>query len=168
MRTLFIITCLANIVFAFGMLPWMPEKVAIHFGANGMPNGWASPIPNAILLSITTAIMGAGILGCSFLTALCAEHMPEHFNIPNRDYWLNEENRPKTIRRICSFTEFIGIGIMLFFLFVQWEIFWANQKVPVIVSDNVWVAVVVLFVSLGIETVRLFLAFRLPKEKDKS
>ena len=167
MRILFIITCLANIAFAFGTLPWMPEKVAIHFDANGMPNGWASPIANAILMSLITVIVGATVLGCSFLTAFCAEHMPEHFNIPNRDYWLNEENRPQTIRRVCSYTELVGIGSMFFMLFIQWDIFRANQVDPVILSDNVWIACGVLFILLTIETVRLYLAFRLQKGNEE-
>ena len=35
----------------------------------------------------------------------------------------------QTIPRLRSFLDFVGIGIFLFFLFVQWETFQANQRV---------------------------------------
>ena len=168
MRTLFIITCFANIAFAFGTLPWMPEKAAIHFDGNGIPNGWASPITNAVLLSLITVFIGAIIFFCSFMVAMIAKHMPEHANIPNRDYWLNEVNRPKTIRRLCVYTEFIGIGTMLIILLAQWEIFRANQMVPpkLPTMGNLLFATILFLIVFAIESVRLYLSFRLPKGTD--
>jgi uncharacterized membrane protein len=72
MRILLITTCLANIAFAFGTLPWMPERVAHHFGLDGVPNGFMSPLTYALVMSIGNIFMGAIILGSSWLTVVCA------------------------------------------------------------------------------------------------
>ena len=164
MRILFIITCLANIAFAFGTLPWMPEKVAIHFGLGGMADRFVSPMGNAIEMSLTIGIL-AGIL---FGVSLSMPIMPTScINIPNRNYWLNEENRPQTIRRLRSFLDFVGIGVCLFFLFVQWETFQANQRAPVTLNMiEIWIGMGVFVVFVLVESIRLHLAFRLPKEKE--
>ena len=169
MRILLIITCLANIACAFGSLPWMPERIANHFDLNGVPNQFISPIVNAMLLSVTTGFMGAIILGVSYLMAFSTKHMPELVNIPNRDYWMNEENRPKTVRRLCVNVEFIGVASMLFVLLFQWELFRANQMVPPKLEGNsLWVGTGVLLVVITIDIVRMLLSFRLPKTEPQS
>ena len=165
MRTLFIITCLANIAFAFSTLPWMPEKVAVHFGLNGAPDGWDSSISNAIAMSTTV-----GLLAMIFLSiSLSMPIMPTFcFNVPNRHYWLNEKKRPQTIRRLRSFLDVTGVGIFLFFLFVQWETFQANQKVPAALNMiEFWTGLGIFFLFIIVESIRLHLVFRLPKEKEE-
>jgi uncharacterized membrane protein len=162
MRILLIATCLANIAFAFGSLPWMPNPMASHFDLRGTPDGFASPMANAILMSTTLVVMGTIIFSVSWLMTITP---PKYFNIPNREYWLNEENRPQTIRRICSCTELMGVWTMLFFLLMQWELFQANQTVPPkLLGNNVYIGCGVLLLLITVDTVRLFLAFRLPKE----
>ena len=161
MRILFIITCLANIAFAFGTLPWMPEKVAVHFYPDGTPNGWEPRFPSAMLTSIIAALVGAGILGASLLMEMAAKHLPEQFNKGlNHDHRLSDEEILKRVRRFCSYLEFIGIAVMLFFLCGNWEIFCANQRVPVtLASSNVNTVGVGLLVFFAIETIHLIWTF---------
>jgi uncharacterized membrane protein len=159
MQILFIATFLANIVFAFGALPWQPNPMAIHFNLTGQADGFASPMYNAILMSSLTSILTAGMLGMSVFT-----RKPTWINIPNRDYWLNEENRPATIRRLRREFDSLGFCTMAMFLFIQYEVFSANQMVPpALKSVQVWIGVGT-FLSLMLwETVRFRLSFRLPK-----
>ena len=165
MRILLILTCLANVAFAFGSLSWMPNPMANHFDLDGTPNGFMSPAKSALVMSIFCVLGGGICLGISLLTPIIPT---ECINMPNRDHWLNEENRPKTIRRIRSYTELIGIGTMLFFLLLQWEVFQANQTVPPkLLGSNAWFGYGVLLVVLTIETVRFYFTFRLPKEKSQ-
>ena len=104
MRTLLIITFLANIAFAFGSLPWQPDAFA-----------------RAVQVSITVSLLTAFALVASSNSFLS---MPWTWRgTPNRDYWLNEENRPKAIQRCRFFIGEIGIDTMLFILFFQWAAF---------------------------------------------
>jgi hypothetical protein len=168
MRILLITTCLASIAFAFGTLPWMPETIVTTWGLDGKPSGVMSPITYALVMSIGSVFVGAIILGCSLLIATGAEHYPESINIPNREYWLNEENRPKTVRRICASAEFIGVASMLFMLLCEWEIFKANQLVtPIMDNNNVHIGAAVMLGAVTIEIIRLLWSFRLPKAAEE-
>ena len=164
MRTLFIIACLANIAFAFGTLPWMPEKVAVHFGIHGTPNGWDSPISNAIMMSIVIGLLAVIFLCMSLSMSIFPSFC---YSVPNRNYWLNEENRSQTIRRLRSFIKLSGIVVFLFFLFIQWEIFQANQRVPMTLNMiEIWIGMGIFIVFVLVESIRLHLSFRLPKGKE--
>ena len=166
MRTLFIITCLANIAFAFGTLPWMPEKAAIHFGLDGTADRFVTPMESAIEMSLTIGLLVVVLLGIPLSMSMSI--MPDFcVNIPNRKYWLNEKNRPQTIRRLRSFLDFVGIGFCLLFLFIQWENFQANQRVPVELNmTTVWISTGIFVIFVLVESIRLHLVFRLPKGEE--
>ena len=162
MRTLFIVTILANIVFAFGSLPWMPEKIAVHFSLDGTPNRFEPPIVTAMMMSVTVIFTGAIFLGISLLAPIMP---PNLWNMPNRDYWLNDENRPQTIRRVCCSLELMGILTMLLFLLLQWEFVRANLIDPPKLSINILhFGLGIYLATITFETVRLCWSFRLPKE----
>jgi uncharacterized membrane protein len=164
MRIAFIGTFLANIVFAFGTIPGLPNPMANHFNLAGQADGFASPMDNAILMSILISVMAAIFLGTSGLMTKIATHMPTQVNIPNRDYWMNEENRPETIRRLRSFMDSMGFWLMAIFLFLQYETFSANQMVPpALNSVQLWIVLGTFLFLMLYETVRLFSLFRLPK-----
>ena len=162
MRILLIITCLANIAFALGSLSWLPNPMAVHFSHDGTPDGFASPLGNAVLMSLLVGGMGIVFFGLSWFMPILPNSC---FNLPNRDYWFNEENRPKTIRRFSAFLESIGAATMFFFLVLQWEVFQANQTVPPkrLNLDMMFGGSIVLIAFILFESVRLYLAFRLAK-----
>ena len=91
---------------------------------------WIIPIEFAITMSISVGITAAVFIGISALMSMSVTRMPESINIPNREYWLNDVNRLKTIRRLCSSCEMIGVGTMFFLLNIQWITFCANQTAP--------------------------------------
>ena len=160
MRILFLTICLTNIAFAFGSLPWMPDPMAVHFALDGRANGFAAPLEHAVMMSVTIGILTATFLGSSCLMSRIPNEL---INLPNRDYWLNAENRPKTIRRVSAYLESVGNAVMLFFLAVQWEVFQANQTVPPHMNSGLPLyGGGILTVWIVVETVRVCLAFRRP------
>jgi len=167
MRILLITTCLANIAFAFGSLPWMPERMAVHFATDGSVNRFDSPIVYAVIMSVVACFVTAIMFGVSFFTSFASTHMPESVNIPNRDYWMNEENRTKTIRRLCYPGELIGIGTLLLILLIQWELVRGNLMVPpgqpnitVLMCGTGVLLAVIVFVSI-----HTYRSFCLPKKE---
>ena len=166
MRILLIITCLANIAFAFGSLPWMPNPMAVRLASDGTPMAFVeNPIKHAMLVSISVGIMATVFLYISRIYLFfCPSGMPF---MPNRDYWLSEENRPKMILRIHSFFDSGGFGTMLFFVIGQWVFFQANLGAPPTANLIVlFFGISVIPVFIAVVMVRLYLSFRLPKEND--
>ena len=167
MRILFIITCLANIAFAFGSLPWMPNPDINHKGIPTRSTGFEH-IVGAVLMSGIVGIVFAFMGGYVRENIVKMSNSSEPFRIPNSDYWLNEENRPKTIRRFRSFIESIGVGIMLLILLVQWTNFALAHGVWLKVdSVGMWLAEIVFYFFVAfciIRFVHFRLSFRLPKE----
>ena len=159
MRTLFIITCLANIAFAFGTLPWMPDRVTYDFVANKS----VSPIIYAVFASTLIGVLGTVFFGLSLIPFTPATS----YGTPNRDYWLKEENRPKANQHTRSYFESGGFGTMLLFLSWQWAIFQANQRVPAELNKialGLGAGIFVVFIIVIL--IRFCLAFRLPKGKE--
>ena len=155
MRTLFITLCLANIAFLFGTLPWWPKE--------GASNELAIHLTIAVLICFGFGFVAALFLGGSWLMTIVS---PTDFRIPNREYWTNKENFPQTIRRIRFSIELMGIGILLFVLFLQWEHFQFLKTVspehnPVVL----WFVGSILVAAVIFENLRLLWSFRLPKEK---
>ena len=126
-------------------------------------------IVNAIVMSITVGFTAAILLGISFFIAFSATHMPELINMPNRDYWLNDDKRPKTIRLMCSVIEIIGIATMLLILLLQWELFRVNRTVPPEgLHAYLYYAIGIYLAVVLFACVRPLWLFRLPKETSET
>jgi len=143
MRTFLIITFLANIAFAFGSLPWQPDAFA-----------------RAVLVSIAVSLLAVLAFVVSSMSFLS---MPwTWWGTPNRDYWLNEENRPEAIRRCRFFIGKTGVAGMLFILFVQWAAFQIGREVFLAYRNYILAA---FFAFLTFELVRYYYSFyRLPED----
>jgi len=50
MRNAFIVSFLANVVLSLASLVILPDRVAIHFGLGGAPDGWASNLTSMLLV----------------------------------------------------------------------------------------------------------------------
>ena len=166
MRTFLILTCLANIVFAFCILPWMPEKAAYSFASDGMPNSSMPAIAVAFQTSSQVVVTAIGFFCISFVVfPIIVTHLANLFFIPNHNYWLNESKRPQTVRHFQTFIETIGVGMMFFILIVQWLIFQANlldpPKMPIV---SFVAASSLITIAIIVAIVRLYRSFRLPKE----
>ena len=144
MRTLLILTFLANIAFTFGSLPWQPDAFA-----------------RAVLVSITVSLLTAFAIVVSSKSFLS---MPwTWWGTPNRDYWLNKENRPKTIQRCRFFIDKMGVAGMLAILFAQWAVFQIDREVFLAYRNYILAAFVTI---ITFELVCFYYSFyRLPTER---
>ena len=164
MRTFFLLLCLANIVTAAAAVWVMPDPMATHFGRDHLADGFMSPAEYA-------ALMGGFVvfLAMVFLVMPRISHRipARRWNLPNRDYWLSEEHRPETMRRLCSFLDVIGFATMLFFLLVQWQVFHANQAAPPRLNPALfWPSLVAFFTVTITLSIRMIRSFRLPKKTE--
>ena len=96
MRTIFILTFLANIAYKFGTSP--------HF---------VDALFNSILLGMVMVLI------LVFSSTWFLSKRGSWWGTPHRDYWLNDDNRSKSISQARCYIAMIGIFGMLFILFVQ-------------------------------------------------
>ncbi|MCL2701026.1 MAG: DUF1648 domain-containing protein [Phycisphaerae bacterium] len=162
MRILFLLLCLANIAVAVGMIWWMPDPMATHFGPDNQADDFMSPAGYVVFFS-GLVVFFAGLFLC--IPWLMRVLPVSAFNMPNRDFWMNQANRPRTLRRVEVYMDSLGIAMMLLFLLLQWLTFHANRTdPPQLIMPIFWCGLAGFLAAMTVLTVRIFLSFRLPKK----
>jgi hypothetical protein len=109
-----------------GSAPWLPERVAIHFGPGGMANHWTDRSQTIWFFEILTAVPAifAGL-------AVVMRWLPAGaFNLPHRDYWLAPERRAQTVAVISRQLIWMGCLVVLFLAGVYGLTIQANHVSP--------------------------------------
>ncbi len=117
----------------------LPERVATHFGASGLPNGWMTRAGHVQFTIVFGLLIPAFVLG---VFASIRGFGDRWLNIPHKDYWLAPERRQETYDFIQSQgTWFAGLFI-LFLAGIHYSILAANTRTPVSlpVADVCWIA----------------------------
>jgi serine/threonine-protein kinase len=108
--------------------PWLPERVATHFGSSGTPDGWMSR-PACAAFTLETAALTAWI--CAGSTYLARFFSDSAINIPNRAYWLAPERRRETHDKLFSLGLWIACLTTALFLALHVLVVRANRADPV-------------------------------------
>ncbi|MEN6318374.1 MAG: DUF1648 domain-containing protein [Syntrophaceae bacterium] len=120
--------CLGFLIYLVCSTSLLPERIAIHFGASGQPNGW-------MIRSTYLVFMGAFGMGLpliSVVIALVVRLVPARFiNLPNHDYWLSPERQSQTCMYISRQLLWLACLEVVFFAGIQFLIVEANRMAPV-------------------------------------
>lgn len=122
-----------------------PEQVAIHFGAGGTADGWATRDMAAVLMLVST--------GVPFLIfhrggRLLARIPGRFVSLPFRSYWLSTPARREAARILMDrLLAKLGAGVMLLFLAVQAFTLAANRQNPPQLWEAGFLGVLVLFLA---------------------
>jgi len=93
--------------------PGLPDRMATHFGVEGVADAWMSRAGHLLFTAAFPLALGLLFAGLASLIRV----LPAHFvNLPNRDYWLAPERRAATIAMLrarfawlaCLFVAFFG------------------------------------------------------------
>ncbi len=136
----------------------LPDRVASHFAAGGLPNGWmtrdgylAFMLAFAVLLP---AIVVAGV-------AVVPHLSHRRIKIPHRDYWLAPERRAATFSSLASRACWLGCLIALFLAGLHYAILEANATVPPrLPADLFWTLLIALPAGIALWILMLYLRFR--------
>lgn len=160
MRILFILAFIANLLVTLISLVVLPERVAIHFGADGIADGWASTYVNAVLMTSVHVLIFCTFY---FLPRLLFLIPARWINLPNKDYWLQPENLPQTQKTFSHLMWQFGIAMFLFLLIVGLLSLQANLSSPVRLNLTIFYPALVIFLIYTIWwTIGMYRAFRLP------
>ncbi len=92
----------------------LPDVMASHFNARGLPNGWQTKsafFSVLIGISVLAAVIGFGIP--RLITLL----PPEYINLPNKRYWLAPERRAETMGFLSGYFAWFGCALFAVILF---------------------------------------------------
>jgi uncharacterized membrane protein len=126
----------------------LPERVASHFGADGLANGFMTrPVYLAFMLGL-----GVGVPALvSLAMGVSVRHFPRFINIPNREYWLAPERRAATAAYLAAHTAWLAAGLAVFALAVHLLVIRANRLQPPRLDTGFLVALLVaLAVALAV------------------
>ena len=162
MRNAFILFYIANVILTLISLEGLPSHVAVHFGPGGEPNGWGSKYTGALfLLAIQTGLFFMMYYSSRTIFAF----HPRWINLPHKDYWLRDENKPRAAKIISELMWQLGTALFLFFFIVNLLTIQANLSSPVRFDERMFLTTLAAFFSFIVYwLVRFAKSFRMPKE----
>jgi len=128
MRTLLILLFIANIALGVISLRLLPPEVAVHFGGGGVPDSWGSREFSVLFPMIFNVLMFPIFY---FTSALVFAFPPRFVNLPNKNYWLAEENKAATRKKLTRLMCEFGSAFYAFFFCVGLLTLQANLTHPV-------------------------------------
>ena len=153
-------TILAAIVVILATGAALPDQVAMHFGARGEPNGWASRDGYLALMVAQIVVVPALLLG---LKVALPRWAPRFLKVPNRDYWLAQPRRTTTLRRVARFVATLDILVVVFLTVMHLVIVQANARpTPQLPLGSFIAALAVFIVAAALWSMMLRRAFRTP------
>lgn len=163
MRSLFLLCFLANLMLNAASLWIGPPSVAIHFGSGGQPDGWAPSYINALLMTMVNVVIFVSF----YFAPLLIRKMPAKWiNLPNRSYWLKEENRAKAASMLSVELYRFGAATFVFMFVVTVLVIKANLSEPVRLDETNFWRVFGLYIAYTLYwTLRLVIMFRIPRSK---
>lgn len=128
MRAAFILSFVANLVLTVISLFLMPATAAVHFGSGGKPNGWAPSYVHALIMTGLDAFLFVTL----FFSPIFLRRTPARWiNLPNKDYWLKDENRSRAEALLAGQLWLFGAVLFAFLFLAGVLALDANLSTPV-------------------------------------
>ena len=160
MRKVLIAVFAANLILMAVSLTLLPDQVAIHFGGGGYPDSWASKEFNAAIFLVLEVPF---FLLFYFSSVLPLGASKKFLNIPNKDYWLQEENLARFQRKFGFYMAEFGVAIFIFFFCISLLALLANLRDPVLLDSGLFMIVFIAYISYTIWwLVKLVRGLRVP------
>jgi len=136
----------------------LPDRVASHFGAGNLANGWMTrggylAFMLAFALLFPVVIVGA----VGWLPRVRAKSI----NIPHRDYWLAPSRRDATMATLASHACWLGCLLTVFIAGIHFAVLEANAAVPPrLPADFFWTLLAGFLAAVALWIGALYLRFR--------
>jgi uncharacterized membrane protein len=109
-RMIFFAVTLAAVAQCVLDFPALPDRLASHFGASGLANGWMTK-PQFF---ISYGLLFLPALFVEFLVGRKVGLQPvDRLRLPNKQYWLAPDRRAETIAYFESFFAWYGCAVLL-------------------------------------------------------
>lgn len=127
-RVLFFAVIFAAAAQCIHDFPLLPDRMASHFGASGMPNGWMTKTQ----FFITYAVVLLPAVFVEFWLHRRVANVPVgKLRLPNKEYWLAPERRADTVGYFQGFFAWYGCALLFVEVFAMGLAMSANLSEPV-------------------------------------
>lgn len=159
LHALFLALVAAAIAQALWQHDRLPERVASHFNAAGVANGWMSRDSQTAAHVGVALFMAAMFEGIAWL----GPRLPkELINLPHRDYWLAPERRAATQAWLDGLVRLLGCVLMAFLLALFHQVYRANLGAKPMLTLPTALITGGLLVTTGLILAGVFLRFARP------
>lgn len=110
----------------------LPDRLASHFNAQGLPDGWMGRADYLRFMAIFGFGFPAFIVGISSLFRL----FPQGINLPHRDYWLAPERRADTYAYLHRLGLWYACMCLCFVVGLHFFVVQANRVPNAHLSNN--------------------------------
>jgi len=111
----------------------LPPRVASHFGAGGVANGWQSLEAYRATMLVLAIGLPAGVVA---MMAWLPRRFPRFLSLPAREHWLAPERREATYAALTSFALAIGALVVTFVVALHLVVVAANASTPPRFADG--------------------------------
>jgi uncharacterized membrane protein len=126
-RILFFAVVLAAIAQCVHDFPLLPDRLASHFNASGMPNGWMTKSQFLVIYGVVLV----PALAIEFWVSHRIANKPDaSLNLPNKEYWLAPERRAGTFGYFETFFAWYGCIFLFVVVFAMGLAMRANFDAP--------------------------------------
>ena len=142
----------------------LPLRVASHFGANGVADGWMSRGAFGVTYVGTVVLMVVLFGGISALVRRLPVGL---INLPHREYWLAPPRREETLRRLDVDMGWMGLGTIVLLIVTFQLCLEANRNGTFRLSNAIWGVLAVYLVAMTAWLVRFVLRYsQVPGSRD--
>ena len=110
----------------------MPDRMAVHFGLAGAPDGWSS---RSQFFGLSALFLVLNLLIFLVMPAVLTRYRVVKINVPRASYWLSEENIERFYVLFCSRMGLFGAANVVLGITVLQLVFAANLR-PSKTLDN--------------------------------
>lgn len=160
-KGLFFAIVLATIAQCVHDYPLLPDRLASHFAASGIPNGWMTK--SQFFMAYAALILVAAAVEF-WVPRRIANKSDARLNLPNKDYWLAPERRDETFAYFDSFFAWYGCVFLFVEVFAMGLAMRANFDTPPQLPTRPIVSDIAGFVLFNVVAViAMFRRFSMPR-----
>jgi hypothetical protein len=126
-KSIFFAILAAGVLQCVHDFPLLPDRMASHFGASGIPNGWMTK--SQFLIVYAVVVIPAAAL--EFWIPRRIAKNRARLNLPNKEYWLGPERHAETFGYLNAFFAWYGCAFLLLEVLAMGLAMRANFNDPV-------------------------------------
>ena len=143
--------------------PLLPERLAVHFGSSGEPDGWSSKGEFMVLFGAMEAffvLFGVGL-------ALALDRIPVALiNVRHKDYWFSPERQEESLEFMKNQILWMETATLGFFVAMAQFIFRGNLgDAPPRLPGDFWYVLIAFVAVILWFSVRIIRRFLRPREQ---